>query len=253
MKSLDILKTFPHLTHAPIVEAVIEIRSNTDRQMDEKTTMVLLKQKLPEYPQIEIQRGFTHSFSIGPDQKPHQEYSDLGFNGFRLFSSDKLQISVFGKENYSFSRLYPYENWNRFSTEALRLWEIYKELRGSSGINRIGVRFINKITLSHKDIRYDKYLKFPPTSPGGIDMPFISFFHQDTFAVSDHGYVINFIRTTQPSPEGIPNLLLDIDIFTEKNISSDNEKLVKQLDEMRFLKNSMFFNSITKEALEMLK
>jgi len=253
MMSLDISKQFPSLSHAPIVEAVIEMRSNTERQIDEKATLTLIKARLPEYPNVETQRGFSHSFSVAPNQPPHQEYADLGFKGFRLLTADKKQITVFGKENYTFSRISPYENWEQFSVEALRLWDLYKAMTDSSAINRLGVRFINKIALPQGDVQFDDYLKSPPSAPDGLNLAFVGFFHQDTMAIPDHKYVINFIRTIQPSPDGILNIILDIDVFIEKQIPDNIENLMKHLEEMRFIKNSVFFNSITNKTLEMLK
>lgn len=252
MISIDTSKQFPHLSRAPIVEAVIEIRSNKERPLDEQTLLSSIKDRIPDYPFVDSQRGYQHSFSVGPNQPPHQEYADLGFKGFRLISADKLQISVFGKENYSFSRLFPYVNWSQFSVESLRMWASYKELSGPGEISRLGVRFINKIPLPRGDLRFGDYLEMPPSTPRGLDLPFVGFFHQDTMVVPDQGYGINFIQTIQPSPDGILNLILDIDVFLEKMIVDNNASLMKHLEEMRFLKNSVFFNSITKKTLEML-
>ena len=245
MVIIDTSKQFTHLSRAPIVEAVIEIRSNKERPLDEQTTSELIKNRIPDYPYVESQRGYQHSFSVGPNQPPHQEYADLGFKGFRLISADKLQIAVFGKENYSFSRLFPYENWSLFSTESLRMWALYKELSGPGEIGRLGVRFINKIPLPHGDLRFGDYLEMPPSTPRGLELPFTGFFHQDTMVVPDYGYLINFIQTIQPSPDGLLHLILDIDVFIEKTIIDNNDNLMKHLEEMKFLKNSVFFNSIT--------
>src|SRR3990172_299136 len=247
---IEINKNFPHLSRAPIVEAVIEIRSNIERPWDEQTSLALIKKRIPEYPIIETQRGYQHTFSAGPDQPPHQAYADLGFRGFRLISSDKLQISFFGKESYSFSRLFPYENWSRFSAEALRMWNLYKELSGSGDISRFGVRFINKISLPGGDLRFGDYLVMPPSTPPGLELPLTGFFHHDTIVVPDYGYFINFIQTIQSLSDGVLHLILDIDVFIEKIITDNNDILLKHLEEMRYLKNSVFFNSITKKTLE---
>jgi len=253
MIKIDINKNFPHLSRAPIVEAVIEIRSGAARPWNEEDTLQIIKNNIPEYPSVEDAHGFSHSFSIGPDQNSSQEYADLGLKGFRLTSEDKRYIALFNVENFTLSRLSPYENWSLFSIEAFRMWNLYKNISGSCEINRLGLRFINKIPLPSFELNFGDYLTLPPTSPEKLDLPFLGFFHQDTMLVPDYGYRINLIRTIQSSPDGGLNILLDIDILIEDNIADENNILLKHFEEMRFLKNSVFFNSMTNKTLEMLK
>jgi uncharacterized protein (TIGR04255 family) len=77
--------------------------------------------------------------------------------------------------------------------------------------------------------------------------------HQDTLGVPGYSYAINVIQTVQIPPslesEGIA-LILDIDVFTLQAFNLGKDAIEQRLQEMRWLKNKVFFGSITKKALE---
>jgi uncharacterized protein (TIGR04255 family) len=74
--------------------------------------------------------------------------------------------------------------------------------------------------------------------------------------VPGYPYVLNIVKTVQP-PHGSGSdggaLILDIDVFTTKPFEHRPADIEKHLAEMRWLKNKVFYSSLTKEALEGLK
>jgi uncharacterized protein (TIGR04255 family) len=152
--------------------------------------------------------------------------------------------------------LKPYETWEKFEEEAIRLWNMHAELAKSHEIQRLGVRFINRITLPVGEVHLDKYLTQPPQPPGGQNFQIMGFFHQDALLAAGHPYAINIVKTVQP-PQGSGSdgggLILDIDAFFTEPFEYDAGVLKKRLAEMRWLKNKVFYNSLTKEVLEGLK
>jgi uncharacterized protein (TIGR04255 family) len=89
-----------------------------------------------------------------------------------------------------------------------------------------------------------------------MELPFLNFFHHDTFAVPGYPYAINVIRTIQPplNPqiEGL-GLIVDIDAFTTQPFEIKDGMLEERLTELRWLKNKAFFCSITPKALELFR
>ena len=143
MTSIDLAETFPHLSKAPIVEAVIDIRVVPSVKWDEICLQSDLKQRLPDFPKVEPLREARYQLTIGKQNNPTVE--DLGCVGFKCQSSDNLHIAQFNKEAFVFSRLKPYLDWAQLRQEALRLWAIYFELLKPREVIRIGLRFINCI------------------------------------------------------------------------------------------------------------
>jgi len=256
MLKIDVAEPFPHLEHAPIVEAIIEIRTRVESPWEESGLREQLKGKLPSYPKIISQSEFRHELKMKTGQPPEQSFHDLGWKGLRLQSADDRYIAQFNREGFIFSRLQPYESWDQFKQEAMRLWNVYADLAKSLEVQRLGVRFINRITLPAVEVRLDAYLVVPPQPPGNLDLQIMRFFHQDNLLVTGYPYVINIVKTVQP-PQGSGSdgggLILDIDVFTTEPFEERADAIDKRLAEMRWLKNKVFYRSLTKEALEGLK
>ncbi|MFY9621177.1 MAG: TIGR04255 family protein [Pyrinomonadaceae bacterium] len=252
--TIDPTERFQHLPNAPIVEAALEIRARAELPWEEKAIAEQLKERLPEYPVTLAQHAFQQHFQFAANQPPQGSYQELGLKGFRLQSRDNLQIVQFNRDGFIFSRLAPYESWETFSSELFRLWETYVELAGLTQIHRLGLRFINRISIEHRDLAY--YLVVPPITARGLDLPYLAFLHHDTFAVPQLPYVVNVIKTIQPqqdSRETVPALILDIDISSEQPFALENGIMEGRIADMRWLKNKFFFGNITEGALEEFK
>ena len=248
---IDLEEDFPLLPHAPITEAVVGVNSRTSALFGEATVLAQLKSKLPEYPKKEAHKNKQATVLIVPEGQPTQTITDLGFTGVRIFSEDGKQIAMFGKENFSFSRLQPYESWERFHAEALRLWRIYCDLGERKEVQRLGLRFINQIHVPSPRFDLSDYLVTAPKDVPNLPLDFTGFFHNDTLAVPGHPYGVNVIRTVQPSTTGAV-IIFDIDVFREP-FSLPDLDLEISLAEMRWLKNKLFFGSITDKALSLFK
>jgi uncharacterized protein (TIGR04255 family) len=95
------------------------------------------------------------------------------------------------------SRLPDYPKWEEFATEALSLWGKYAALTKPVEIQRIGVRFINRIPIPAQAGDLNDYLVNAPKSWGSFPVPFAGFVHSDTFSVPDTNYLIHVVGLLQ--------------------------------------------------------
>jgi len=246
--NLNLDEQFPHLEHAPIVEAIIEVRTQAGIPWEEDSVSAKIKQAVPDYPNVQPSKIVRHEFKVESGQKPEQTVHDLGWRGLRCETEDKLQVVQFYRDSFVFSRLQPYEDWNKFCDEALRLWRIHQSIAEPEQVDRLGLRFINRIRAPQSPFELGGYLTVAPKTPDGIGYPFVSFLHQDAFQVPDHPYGVNVVKTVQES-EGTW-LILDIDVFTTQSVEAGRLEESRYLREMRWLKNKFFFSSITEKAKE---
>lgn len=254
MFKIDLTESFPLLSRAPIVEAVIGVTARAESAWEESAISERFRQRLPGYPSVHSHREIRHELKFAADAQPEQAVHDMGWRGLRCESADKLHIAQFNRDGFSFSRLKPYQSWEQFSQEGMRLWELYNEVAQSSEIQRLGLRFINRIEFSQVEVKLEDFLENPPKPPRGMDIPFEGFLHHDTLAVPGRPYGINVIQTVQPSQgaDASWGVILDIDIFTTEPIV--NQDLIRQhLTQMRWLKNKVFFGSITSKTLELIR
>lgn len=248
---IDLDVGFPHLSDAPIVEAVIDIQAIVEVPWEEASIRARLEPELAGYDFLDSQKVFHHEVKYSPGQHPEIRLQDLGLKGLRFRSSDQHYIAQFNRNGFVLSRLKPYESWEKLTREAMRLWTLFLKVSHANELRRLGVRFINRIVLPRHELRFEDYIKPAPEPPRELDLPFLAFVHHDTLAVPGYPYAINVIRTIQPGTTDSEEsaLLLDIDVFTLTGVQPLMENVQKNLTEMRWLKNKTFFGSLTTQAL----
>jgi uncharacterized protein (TIGR04255 family) len=247
---------FENLPRAPIVEAVIEIRSRAGQTLEEATLRSIIEPRLTGYVFLDSVREYHGEVKFESGKLPSQKVRDLGWKGVRFRSSDGKHIAQFNRDGFSFSRLEPYLTWEQLDNESQRLWNTYKDVAQPVEFQRLGLRYINRIKLPAGELLFENYIQPAPSSPHDLELPFHGFMHKDTLAVPGHPYAINVIRTIQQLNGGVDGgvaVILDIDVFTTHSLDLDNAMLQGRLLEMRWLKNKVFFGSITAKALGMFR
>ncbi|MDQ6950426.1 MAG: TIGR04255 family protein [Mariprofundales bacterium] len=243
---LNLDEQFPHLIHAPIVEAIVEVRTQAGIPWEENPVSEKIKKELSDYPDVQSLKMMQHELKVTAGQRPEQAVRDLGWRGLRCETEDKLQVAQFYRDGFTFSRLQPYENWDIFCKEAMRLWRCHQSIAKPEQVDRLGIRFINRIRAPQHPIELDDYLTAAPQAPAAIDFPFVSFLHQDSFQIPEHPYRVDVVKTVQEMAGTW--LILDIDVFTTQPIDANKLEDLPYLREMRWLKNKFFFSSITEKV-----
>lgn len=253
MKSFEIavLETFPRLSHAPVAEAALEIRARAAEGWSEDAISPALQAQLPDYPSQGPHQAYAGSFEIKAGVEPKLAAEDLGWCGVAATSGDGKQIAFFERDRFLFSRLEPYPGWDDFRAEANRLWNVHRSLARPLELQRIGLRFINRMTLPTQDLNFEDYLFAAPKEPEGLPLPFSGFLHRDVLSVPGHAYGILITRAIQPADVANAaniTLIIDVDVFSTEPVPLEDANLEKRLSEMRWLKNKAFFGSITRQT-----
>jgi len=225
----------PHLSKSPIIEAAIEIHASASISGEPFTEMV--KKTFPGYALWPA--TFTGS-TPSPTTRAMLKSGPENKRMLRI-SPDGLLVSEVGR----------YPGWSAFSTQALEIWnEFCRSFGVSDPIHRASLRFINHIEMPVK-YRLEDFLLSPPKPPVGLDLTNKSMMGEEIFAPLDMPYVIRILRTIQqssPRANGLPALILDLEIDTINPIGSG--ELSGQLEKMRELINRVFFGIVTKAVVE---
>ena len=235
---IDLEKQFPTLPNAPIVEAVIQINATPTKQIDLPELKSTLQNRFEGYEikdLVHMEAGFTGSSS---GMEIHQKSM---WDGLMLNSPDRKYVCQWKRTGVIVSRLAPYENWENFQAAFMRFWVCYRELHSPELIESISVRFISQIGLKANDRPADFVEKVPPPLKG-LGLRSDSFYHQDIIPVKGYPYEIRLVRAMQRAAEPSSvkaTLIVDIDVA--KTEATVFEELDKSLNEIRFLKNSVFF------------
>lgn len=240
---------FPHLNKAPIVEAVIDLQVTSVSSWDTKSVKTQIQSQLPNYPKIE--EGREMKYILGAQCPPQ----DLGCVGFRAMSQDGFFIAQFNQKGFTLSRVKKYDNWFSFCGEAKQLWSLYRELLRPAAIKRIGVRFINRMLADYESREFLRVFKDAPKKKQISSWGLENFIHRDVLRIPDTDYRVNLIKTivSSPTKQNEVAAILDCDVFFNQELSCEWNDVATHLKAMHWVKNKVFFESITKKKIKEYK
>jgi uncharacterized protein (TIGR04255 family) len=236
-----------HLQNAPIVEAVIDFRVSRQEQVSAGTFADIGSSIGKRYTQSGPIQSLQTRFGIdnGKLLEPWQMQTDIGWR----YQTVK-EIAQFRMDGFTFSRIAPYTTWTEVSNEAFRLWKVYVDAAKPREVSRVAVRYINRMQLTAgKDLR--DYLEAPPQLPEPIPQTIREFLAR--VYVHDDKRIASAVIVTALEPTMDPDaisLLLDIDAFREVKEAPDDPVILSVFEQLRQLKNAIFFASITEEIVE---
>ncbi len=241
---------FPHLNNAPIVEAVIDLQVVSIASWNDKLLKAKIQSQLPNYPTIEEGREMKYILGL---QCPPQ---DLGCVGFRAISGgDGFYIAQFNQRGFTLSRVKKYDHWIPFCAETSQLWSLYRELLHPTAIKRIGVRFINRMLADYESRDFLAVFRNAPKEKQISGWELENFLHRDVLRIPNTDYRVNLIKTVVSSPtkQNEVAAILDCDVFYNQDLSCEWDDVAKHLRAMHWVKNKVFFESITKKKIKEYK
>jgi uncharacterized protein (TIGR04255 family) len=241
----------PHYNRAPITEALIDIRTETSQLQFED--LQSLKRHLGDYPNEETRTLGEFKFQFGQEVQAtsHQKPWALLYR-----HEENNQVVQFRVDGITFSRLEPYENWERLSSEARRLWDIYRQAVGVQKIVRIAVRYINLFKLPGNNVEPEEYLNIFPQVPQKLP-PELRDFGPFSMSLPMHQpdlkgiLVINERNALQAEPDIVP-IVVDFDLYVDNPPVGNEEELWAFFDKLRERKNLYFEASITDKTRELI-
>lgn len=238
-----------HLSRAPIIEALVDIRVTLAPNVNAARLKSFHSSISTEYPKEQELREKRFEFKIKPEVL---ETAASSVRGYRYFSADDKQVIQARLDGFTFSKLRPYETWEKLREEAYRLWIIYVKLFNPERINRVALRYINRIEipLPHIDLR--DYLTAPPEVPGGLPQRIDNFLVRIVIPEPSLGATAIITQALEPlTNQKIAPVILDIDVFKLGKFGRDGKDAWETIDKLRDLKNRIFFESITEKTVEL--
>lgn len=243
---------YPHLEKAPITEALIDIQVKLPESLDIEVFLKPYKIFKQEFPIKEERQEIITEIKVVKG-KPQPVVNKSQPIGYFFKTQDKAKLVQFRKNGYTFNKLRPYSSWSDIISEARRFWEIYQDTIKPDSITRIAVRYINHLNLPLPISDFSVYLTNPPTIREGYPPKLDGFLSK--LIVSDPAISITSHITQQldKTTSKYAVVILDIDVFNKDSYSSTDNKIWKIFENFHNIKNKIFFNSLTDNALELFK
>jgi uncharacterized protein (TIGR04255 family) len=144
--------------NSPIIEAVCEFQFGKDTDWD---------MTIPGVMYGEIKNTFPHKeqharldINLPKDASGNAQLNNA--NLARFLSEDKKQLIQVGQRTLSINRLKPYVAWSEFKSLIDEAFNILDQKVALNSIQRIGLRYINRIEILQKPVMLENYFKFRP-------------------------------------------------------------------------------------------
>lgn len=246
---------WPHLSRAPITEALIDIRVELPTGSTVDRLAPFADAVRAEYPKKRERKEWHSQLVFPADAAMTVKSGSHEVVGHMFYSADGLQVVQARLDGFTFSRLKPYEDWEHLVGEAKRLWKVYRDVAKPVSITRIAVRFINRLELPLPLGKFTDWIVNPPGIPPGLPQSVAGFMTQlhVPFTEFPKGYAIitHSVKPAPPPTDHVP-YTFDIDAFEKARYSLDDESIWARFEELREIKNRVFFRTITQETLGLL-
>jgi len=239
---------WPRFPKAPIAEAILDVSVVLPPSSDLQRIRSLQEALGGQYPKVTERMPFHGGFEITSAGVTVSTSSGRP-DGYLFTSSDDLQTIQARLDGFGFSRMKPYEHWSAFRAEAKRQWEKYRDLLQPKSITRIGLRYLNRLELPLPVNDLRKYVRNTPELAPDLPQVLTGFFMAVQLPVDASFAVIT--ETIEPATPAILPFILDIAVHREGQFDSDS--MWDVFDELRELKNRIFFHSVTDHAKEMFR
>jgi len=241
-----------HLRNAPITEALIDLRVQPSRRVDERTAEMLAKRLQNTYALKGPIRLNAWEVQFGEEPEARVATQLLGF---RFHSADEKFVAQFQNEGFTLSRLAPYTEWEHIKSEAERLWPLYADVLRPERIRRIACRYINNLSLTMRQGQdFHDFLTAPPQVPPALPQMLNAFVQRVVIACPELNAITILTQLLEPNVattlEKVP-LILDIDVQCQKQFEPHSSEIWQNLNQLRGLKNAAFFESITETAAQL--
>jgi uncharacterized protein (TIGR04255 family) len=239
-----------HLDNAPITEAIIDIRITPKEGFTIDKLEPAFNELQTDYPKKETKYRWQGLLGLRDGEvEQHAPSTEPVANFYKSPTEDR--ITQFRLDGFSLNKLPPYDKWETFHAEAERLWTIYSKQAHPISLERIAVRYINKIQIP-LGTDFGEYLTSAPTVPASLPQELSEFLSRvvmhapqtDAFAVVTQA--LGEIREA----DSVADIILDIDVVQQKT-NTDVKYPRAILENLRDFKNNVFFEYITEKTAEL--
>lgn len=196
----------------PIEEVVCEFRLTHETRWD-LTVPGLLYEKLKEsFPQKEQRLIQEVEFTQGPEGLQQQIRMS---ERLLFFTEDRKMLVQVGPRLLAVNALKPYPHWEVFRPRIAMVWKILQDTIEVQGLERIGLRYINRIELPAQDVALNEYFEFYPFVGTRLPRHTTSFLVGVEFSYADDRdrCRVQLAPVLVSGTEGKAAFILDLDYF----------------------------------------
>ncbi len=237
---------WPHLTKAPIVEGLIDIRVERSSALTLDALKAACDELAADFPSREVLSKYTGQFSFSPESGTSFSAQAPAPVGVMLKSTDQKWVAQFRLDGFTLSRLKPYTSWDELRARAMELWGKYNVVAQPMKIVRLACRFINRIPLPPGK-SFEKTFMTTFSIPASLPQAVAGYLLRVVIPFEKEQCLAIVTETLQ---ENSHDCIFDLDAFSETPEGTSETDAWVKLDQLRGVKNRLFFEGLTPEALK---
>ena len=190
--------------------------------------------------------------------QPSKLSYEEGFAKTQLVTEDgKRQVGV-GKDVLSVHMLPPYQDplfpeqsgWDEFLPRIEKALDAYWKVMQPKGVNRVGIRYINKIVIPQRAVRVEDFLKCALPEVRGLPELQTNFVSRVEYDYED-GVRLVLSQGGIVAPEAHVGFLLDLDVIWEATEGVARDEALAKVGDLRTREREAFEKVITDKAREL--
>lgn len=241
------------LSKAPIREAILQIQFKTGSDFD-IVSLAKIKESLPaEFANFNELKSTKIEFKVDAKKFESTTGSTDTIEGYRAQDGSQCLTAIFRANDFTFSMLEPYSNWNDFRRQARELWDIFRNELPDIEFSRAALRYINEISIPyHNDVPFEfkDYLTTPLEIPEKLGETIEGFFSRVIIPFPDQRVKVVSINSFQEIVDNYVRIILDNDVYRENIDALTEDELWELLETLRVVKDTVFFANLTDKSLE---
>ena len=238
------------LAKPPIVEALLDVQFSVNSEVTDDEIRSFVDQQVPSGWTKQSMSAIEAKFGPIPSEEGDVPAASLSnrIDGY-IVRDPEIAIAIqYRKDRISFSRIKDYRSWESLIAEFEPVFSSVVSFLRPTSSSRIAARFINRIDLPQGRVVVEEFLIAPPLLPTRPDVEFQSFRQQAVLNNVDGFTVAVNVGTAASADKDA--FIVDVDVFKSESMGTTFESIRPIFDQIRSVKNEIFFSLVHEKALE---
>jgi uncharacterized protein (TIGR04255 family) len=196
----------------PIVEAICEFRFGGNSPWDMAIPGLLfgkLEEEYPERKQIRLIQEDLRPGPTGPERRVEV------IDRMQLVAPDQKSLLQVNQNLLTVNRLAPYDKWEAFKPRIEQALKVYRDIAQPTGLDRIGLRYINRLSIPGDKAVVEDYFNFYPHLQSPLPQYMVDFNCFTRLQFDDLPASLNLVLRHDRSVKNAVGVILDLDIYTD--------------------------------------
>ena len=250
----NLTNQWPKLEKAPVVVAICQIKfdENSINVNDFLRFDDRMRRYLPNRnDNIAASISIRNNTPIPLGKAAINGVSEAKISGYQYFSNnqkEKLEIST---EGITYTNEAIYTGWDNFKTKFLKYLEPFSSILERITIKRISIRFINQFEIEEFNNPAEYFNTVISSTGKRTDFQYLLLKYGFRMTVDAGDGIYSIINQNADKKTDKFIYIFDIDVLNGNNLLYTPDAVDKALDQLREIKNNIFFNNITDKIIEL--